>query len=218
MTSGTSGSQPTAEAAGAARMKVAGPRPPYLAALAIVAVAVGANAALGNRLWLGYSAVGLGLVVAVWRLDVAHRWHLPDRLLWWCGLPLAMHYLGGSLSGLHQWGDNGLYYALPWWDNLVHFLAAAAAAVAAAYLLAPRLPRQRRTVILCATAIASLLGLAVEVYEFVGFLWFGTVDQGYYTNTVLDLYYNALGGFAGAWLWMRPAPAQATNNAQEAQA
>ena len=205
MTTGTTEGQPTPQAAGAAAKKLAWPRAPFLAAAAIVAVAVGANAALGNRLWLTYSLVGLLLVAGAWLLDEANRWNLPDRLLWWCGLPLAMHYLGGSLSGLHQWGPNGLYYALPWWDNAVHFLAAAAVGIAAAYLLAPRLPRQRRAVVLCATAIASLLGLAVELYEFAGFLWFGTVDQGYYTNTVLDLYYNALGGFAGAWLWMRPA-------------
>lgn len=180
-------------------------RPPYLVALSIVLAAVAANGVLGNLLWLGYSLVGVVIVAATMTLDRALQWHLPDRLLWWCGVPLAMHYLGGSLSGLHQWGTNGLYYALPWWDNLVHFLGAGAVGVAAAYLLAPRLARQPRTVIVCATAVASLLGLAVELYEFTGFLWFGTVDQGYYTNTVLDLYYNTLGGFAGAWLWMRPA-------------
>lgn len=173
--------------------------------LAIVVVAVGANALALNRLWLSYSLVGVVIVVAAMVLDRAYRWHLPDRLLWWCGVPLAMHYLGGSLSGLHQWGSNGLYYALPWWDNLVHFLGAGAAGVAAAYLLAPRLPQQRATVVFAATCIATTLGMAVEVYEFAGFLWFGTVDQGYYTNTLLDLYYNALGAFAGAWLWMRPA-------------
>lgn len=184
-------------------------RAPYAASLAIVLLAFVANLLAGNRIWLTYSAAGLAIVLGVLALDHRLRWNLPDRLLWWCGLPLAMHYLGGSLSGLHQWGSNGLYYALPWWDNLVHFLGAAAAGTAAAYLLAPRLPRQRRTVILCAAAIAGLLGLAVELYEFVGFLWFGTVDQGYYTNTVLDLYYNGLGGFAGAWLWMRPMRAKA---------
>lgn len=185
-------------------MKVAWTRPPYIAAWAIVALAVAVNGALGNRLWLGYSLVGLLLVAVIMFLDTKLRWDLPDRLLWWCGLPLAMHYLGGSLSGLHSWGNNGLYYALPWWDNLVHFLGSAAAGVAAAYLLAPRLPRQRRTVIFTAACIATALGMAVELYEFIGFLWFGTVDQGYYTNTILDLYYNSLGGFAGAWLWMRP--------------
>lgn len=182
-----------------------GLRAPYLACLAIMVVAVAANAALDNRLWFTYSLVGVAIVLGVAVIERAYAWRLPDRLLWWCGVPLAMHYLGGTLSGLHQWGSNGLYYALPWWDNLVHFLAAGAVGVAAAYLLAPRLPRQPRTVVFLATCVGAFLGLAVEVYEFVGFLWFGTVDQGYYTNTVLDLYYNALGGFAGGWFWMRPA-------------
>jgi uncharacterized oligopeptide transporter (OPT) family protein len=185
-------------------IKVPWRRPAYLVALAIVLVAVAVNGAIRNPLWFSYSAIGVVLVVTVMALDRAYRWHLPDRLLWWCGVPLAMHYLGGSLSGLHQWGTNGLYYALPWWDNLVHFIGAGALGVAAAYLLAPRLPRQRAAVVFSAGCIATTLGMAVEFYEFAGFLWFGTVDQGYYTNTVLDLYYNALGGFAGAWLWMRP--------------
>jgi hypothetical protein len=184
------------------------PSAPYIACFGIVLVAVAANAALHNRLWFTYSLVGLVVVATIFALDRVYAWHLPRRLLWWCGVPIAMHYLGGTLSGLHQWGSNGLYYALPWWDNLVHFLAAGAVGVAAAYLLAPRLPRQPRTVVFLATCLGAFLGLAVELYEFVGFLWFDTVDQGYYTNTVLDLYYNALGGFAGAWLWMRPATAR----------
>lgn len=189
--------------AAAAGMKVAWRRPPYGAALAILACAIAANLAVGNRLWLGYSLVGVVLIVTTMVLDHVNRWHLPDRLLWACGVPLAMHYLGGSLSGLHQWGTNGLYYVFPWWDNLVHFLGAGAVGVAAAYLLEP-VVEGRRTIIFVATCVAATLGMAVELYEFTGFLWFGTVDQGYYTNTLLDLYYNTLGAFAGAWLWKRP--------------
>lgn len=168
-------------------------------------MAVVANAYVGNRLWFWYSVVGVVLVTVVMALDRLYRWHLPDRLLWWCGMPLSMHYVGGSLSGLHQWGTNGLYYALPWWDNVVHLIGCGAAGVAAAYLLAPRLPGRRVAVVFLAGCVATTVGMLIEFYEFVGFLYFGTVDQGYYTNTVLDLYYNALGGFAGAWLWMRPA-------------
>lgn len=184
-------------------MKLPWQRAPYLVSAGIVLLAMAANAWTGNRLWLGYSLVGAGLVATLMALDHAYRWHLPERLLWWSLLPLAMHYLGGSLSGLHQWGTNGLYYALPWWDNAVHFLGAGAAGVAAAYVLAPRLRAGRAATVFLATCVAATVGLVVELYEFVGFLWFGTVDQGYYTNTLLDLYYNGLGGFAGAWLWTR---------------
>lgn len=183
-------------------MKVPCRRAPYVVAVLLVASAVAVNAAVGNRLWLSYSLVGLVGTLAVLALDRSYGWHLPDRLLWWTAVPLAMHYLGGSLSGLHQWGPNGLYYALPWWDNVVHFLGAGAAGVAAAYLLRPRIG-SRRLAVFVAGCVASTLGMAVELYEFTGFLWFGTVDQGYYTNTLLDLYYNALGGFTGAWLWLR---------------
>ena len=188
-------------AADQAGMKVPWRRAPYVVAVLLVASATAVNAAVGNRLWLAYSLVGLVGILTLIVLDRAYRWHLPDRLLWWTTVPLAMHYLGGSLSGLHQWGPNGLYYALPWWDNLVHFLGAGAAGVAAAYLLAPRLGR-RGLAVFVAGCVASTLGMAVELYEFTGFLWFGTVDQGYYTNTLLDLYYNALGAFTGAWLWL----------------
>ncbi|HUR25524.1 MAG TPA: hypothetical protein VM327_05870 [Candidatus Thermoplasmatota archaeon] len=186
-------------------IKVPWCRPPYVVAFLLVASAVAVNAAIGNRLWLSYSLVGLVGTGTVMALDRAHRWHLPDRLLWWTMVPLAMHYLGGSLSGLHQWGTNGLYYALPWWDNLVHLLGAGAAGVGAAYLLGPRLASRQLAVFL-AGCVAATLGMAVELYEFAGFLWFDTVDQGYYTNTLLDLYYNALGGFTGAWLWLRSPP------------
>ena len=193
-------------------MKVPWRRAPYVVALLLVASAVAVNAAVDNRLWLVYSVVGLVGLGALLAVDRAYRWHLPDRLLWWTTVPLAMHYLGGSLSGLHQWGSNGLYYALPWWDNLVHFLGAGAVGVAAAHVVRPRLAPARgvrATTVVLATCVAATLGLAVELYEFTGFLWFGTVDQGYYTNTVLDLYYNALGGFAGAWLWTSPRPGHA---------
>jgi hypothetical protein len=175
-----------------------------LSALLLVMVAVLLNASMGNRLWLGYSVVGVVLILIIMVLDRTYNWQLPDRLLWWCGVPLAMHYMGGSLSGLHQWGNNGLYYALPWWDNLVHFLGAGAAGIAAAHVMGPLVAGRRTATIVLATCVGATLGLAVEVYEFTGFLWFGTVDQGYYTNTILDLYYNVLGAFAGSWIWTRP--------------
>ncbi|MEA3136510.1 MAG: hypothetical protein QOC71_791 [Thermoplasmata archaeon] len=184
-------------------MKVPWRRAPYVVALLLVASAVIVNAAVGNRLWFVYSLVGLIGTATLVALDSAYHWRLPDRLLWWTAVPLAMHYLGGSLSGLHQWGTNGLYYALPWWDNLVHFLGSGAVGVAAAYLLAPRIASRRLTIFL-AGCVATTLGMLVELYEFTGFLWFGTVYQGFYTNTLLDLYYNGLGAFAGAWLWLRP--------------
>lgn len=198
-------------------MKVPWRRAPYVVAFLLVASAAAVNAAAGNRLWLTYSLVGLVGTATVVALDRAYRWHLPDRLLWWTALPLAMHYFGGSLSGLHQWGTNGLYYALPWWDNLVHFLGAGAAGIASAYLLQARVT-SRRLGLFLAGCVASTIGMLVELYEFLGFLWFGTVDQGFYTNTVLDLYYNALGGFTGAWLWLRRPVAKGPDVASTQQA
>lgn len=174
-------------------------RTPYLAAGALIVIAVAANVAARNPLWTWYSIVG-GVFLGAW-MFLAHRldWRPSDRILWWALLPFSMHYLGGSLSGLHAFGDNGAYYVFPWWDNLVHFLGGAVVAVVAAAWLTRRTDLARGARVFMAVGAASLLGVCVELYEFSGFLWFGTIDQGFYTNTVLDLYYNALGAGAAGW-------------------
>jgi hypothetical protein len=116
----------------------------------------------------------------------------------WGGSAIALHYLGGSLSGLHQaLGPNGLYYVFPWWDNVVHFLGAAGAAIIA-HAIAQRHTDSRGLAFWFAVFAAGTLGMLVEFYEFLGFTLYNTVDQGYYTNTVVDLYNNVLGGVAGA--------------------
>lgn len=179
-------------------------RAPIVAWVALTATALVVNLVLGNRLWAWYASTGLlGSLLVLW---LAHRlaWNVPDRLLWWAGVPLALHYIGGSLSGLHQvGGSNGLYYVFPWWDNVVHFLGAAAVGVVAAHALLPRI-RSRGLVVALAVAVALSVGVLVELYEFVNFVWLGTVDQGFYTNTMLDLYYNGLGGAVAAWAYTRP--------------
>jgi hypothetical protein len=66
---------------------------------------------------------------------------------------------------------------------------------------------------LAAVGLAVLLGVVVELHEFGGFVAFGTVDQGFYTNTMLDLYHDVLGAGAAAVLghrwdaWFGPAEA-----------
>lgn len=156
------------------------------------------NLRLQNWLWAWYSTCGIVVAGTFWFLAKRHGWRVPGRLVAWAGIPIGMHYLGGSLSGLHQvGGPNGLYYAFPWWDNVVHFLGAAAFAVIMAHLLAPRI-QGRAIVVLAAVGLTVLGGTFVELYEFANFAWLGTVDQGYYTNTMLDLYYNALGATVAA--------------------
>lgn len=184
-------------------------RPPIVAWAVLTATALAVNLVLGNRLWAWYAFTGLVASGIFLFLVRRFAWDIPDRLLWWAGVPLALHYIGGSLSGLHQvGGPNGLYHVFPWWDNVVHFLGAAAVGVVAAHVLLPHI-RPRGLVVAMAVAAALSMGVLVELYEFVNFVWLGTVDQGYYTNTMLDLYYNGLGGAVAAWAYTRP-PASRT--------
>lgn len=158
----------------------------------------------GNRLWLAYTSIGLALLLVV-AGGVRHLgWRPPTVAAWTVGLAAAMHYLGGSLSGLHQIGGvNGLYYAFPWWDNLTHFLGLAAVAVAVYAALVPRLSAGRLLTGFLAVSVACLIGILIELYELAGFLFFGTVDQGFYLNNALDLYYNLLGAVTGVVVYAR---------------
>lgn len=175
---------------------------PYRATGLVLALAVALDLATGNALWLAYSLVGLAAFGLLAGLVRAGRL-APDPLAaWLVGLAMALHYVGGSLSGLHQvGGPNGLYYALPWWDNVVHALGSGAVAVAACAALLRALPGRPGLCAFLGTAVAALVGTLVELYEFAQYLWFGTVDQGFYSNTMVDLYDNVVGGALGASLY-----------------
>ena len=169
--------------------------------------ALALNVATGNLLWLAYSLVGVAVFAFGAGLVRAGRWHPETRAVWLVGLTWGLHYVGGSLAGLHQiGGPNGLYYAFPWWDNVVHALGSAAVAVAATAALLRTLPARRGLCAFLGVAVAGLVGTLVELYEFAQYLWFGTVDQGFYTNTMVDLYDNVVGGALGASLYVLTAP------------
>lgn len=176
--------------------------------------ALALNAATRNGLWFWYTAVGVaGLLVFV---GLARTGILvfPTFSMWMFGVAGAMHYMGGSLSGLHAiGGPNGLYYAFPWWDNLVHLLGSAAMGIAAATILWAKISMRRRTAGFLATCIAVTAGTLVELWEFSQFVWLGTVDQGFYTNTLIDLWNNLIGSAFGAFLYLRLAPASAAAKA-----
>lgn len=176
---------------------------PYQATAAVLLAAVALNLWTGNGLWLAYSLVGCAVFAFGAGFVRSGRWRPPTRAVWLVGLTWGLHYVGGSLAGLHQiGGPNGLYYALPWWDNVVHALGSAAVAVAATAALVPVMPSRRVLPALLGTAVASFVGTVVELYEFAQYLWFGTVDQGFYTNTMVDLYDNVVGGALGASLYV----------------
>ncbi len=190
---------------------------PYQATAAVLLAAVALNLWTGNGLWLAYSVLGCAAFAFGAGMVRAGRWRPPSRAVWLVGLTWGLHYVGGSLSGLHQvGGPNGLYYALPWWDNVVHALGSAAVAVAACAGLLPRLAGRRGLAAFLGTAVAALVGTLVELYEFAQYLWFGTVDQGFYSNTMVDLYDNLVGGALGAALYamaLRQEPAAAASPA-----
>lgn len=164
-------------------------------------MALALNLATGNGLWLAYCLLGLAVFLFVVSLVRTQRIRPPTRAVWMVGIAWSLHYVGGSLSGLHQiGGPNGLYYAFPWWDNVVHALGSAAVAVAAAAVF---LQLGRGLAAFLAVAVATLAGVLVELYEFAQFVWFGTVDQGFYTNTLVDLYSNLIGAALGAILYVR---------------
>lgn len=178
---------------------------PYRATAAVLTAALGLNLYTGNGLWAAYTLVGAAVLLIVVGLVRHHNVHAPTGAVWMVGLSASLHYAGGSMAGLHQIGGlNGLYHVFPWWDNTVHALGSAAIAVAAFGLLAARLPDAGAALVgFLAVAVASLAGVMVELYEFSQFVLFGTLDQGFYTNTLLDLYYNLIGGITGTVVYAR---------------
>jgi len=177
---------------------------PYAATGMLLACAASMNLATGNRLWMGYTVFGASLLLIAIGLARLKGWFIPPRPAWLLGAMAALHYGGGSLSGLHQVGGaNGLYYAFPWWDNLVHIVGSTAVGLASAMAVHAVLPGRRWAAFALAACVATTFGVLVELYEFSQFAWFGTVDQGYYTNTMVDLYNNLVGAMLGAWLFAR---------------
>lgn len=193
-----------------ARVRARLRRPAYGATAALFIFALATNAATGNLLWLWYTTVGALVFGTLVVLQVQSGVEVPERLVALVGVAAALHYGGGSLSGVH-WvgGENGLYLMFPWWDNLVHLLGSAAVAGLALALWPASLVRHRGLRVFFALAVSALVGVAVELFEFLHFVWAGTVDQGYYTNSMPDLYYNLLGAVLAllvAWPMLTASP------------
>ncbi|HLE47415.1 MAG TPA: hypothetical protein VI818_03885 [Candidatus Thermoplasmatota archaeon] len=177
---------------------------PFVATGFALGAALALNLLTHNSLWFWYTVLGLGILLTVAGATNAYRLRPPRQAVWGVGITASLHYVGGSLSGLHQiGGPNGLYYAFPWWDNVVHALGSGAIAMAAHAFLATRIHGSRPFTAFLAVCVASFVGVLVELYEFAQFVFLGTVDQGFYTNTVLDLYYNLLGATLGAVAYAR---------------
>lgn len=191
-------------------------RPAWAVGAGVLAGALATNVATGNALWRNYTLVGTAVFLVLYRLEQVGAMRIPTRTLHAITLVGALHFLGGSLAGLHEiFGVNGAYYIFPWWDNAAHLLGGAVAWLLCDAVLRQRLAMAARRPATSAAAVglAVLVGVLVELYEFSGFLAFGTVDQGFYVNTMLDLYYDVLGAAAAGvvahrWeAWFGPAEA-----------
>lgn len=179
----------------------------------------------GKRLWAAYNIVGatLALLVAflLRRLDVP----LPRGAMLVCVLAALLHYVGGSLGGYFGLtGINGLYAAIPWYDRITHFFGSAGVALLAQRLLAARGVRDgwrvpEGALAFFAFCIALSVGVAIELFEFGAWVFFGTIDQGFYSNTMMDLYHDVAGAALGAGLalaWRAAPVTQVARSADDA--
>lgn len=160
----------------------------------------------GKRLWAVYNVIGSGLALlvaaAVARLGVS----LPRGATIICVLTALLHYLGGSLGGhFGIEGINGMYAVFPWWDRITHFFGATGVALLATHLLraknrAGNWSMPPAFVAFVGALVAMAVGVGVELFEFGAWAIFGTIDQGFYSNTMMDLYSDATGAAFGAAL------------------
>lgn len=186
---------------------------PFLVGLTAFALLAVLNQARGFDLWRNYALSGLGMGAAVsWAL---YWWdvRVPHYIQWVIVVGMLLHYGGGSLGSpdpfrmglLGYHGINGAYHVHSWWDNLTHFVGVGAGTMATAYLLeAYQIRRGLAWRKLAVWGLAFTTGLAmgvgVELYEYLGKAVFQTIDQGGYSNTMLDLHFNVLGAASGGAL------------------
>lgn len=183
-------------------------RDPRLWALALLAVAFASLAVAtwleGKRLWAAYNTLGVlftvVFLVVVARLCVP----LPPRATAICYAAVCLHYIGGSLGGhFGIVGVNGLYAVFPWYDRITHFAGASGIALLVFHLtLNLRDARgwvvPSQVIALGAFGMAMSFGIATELFEFGAWAFFGTIDQGFYSNTMMDLFTDTCGAAFGA--------------------
>lgn len=192
-------------------------------AAALVALAV-ATFLEGKRLWAAYNLVGAALALALALLLARLDLSLPRGAALVCLATAMLHYVGGSLGGhFGIAGVNGLYAVVPWWDRVTHFAGAAGVAVLALSLLREAASRggwraPGAALALFAFALALAVGVGVELFEFGAWTFFATIDQGFYSNTMMDLFDDATGAAFGASLAHALALARAARPARAAAA
>jgi len=179
---------------------------PLLVAAAFFAAVAIAAWFEGKPLWTAYNLVGAALALLLALLVRGLDVPLPRAAAAVCFATGVLHYVGGSLGGhFGIAGVNGLYAVFPWWDRVTHF-AGAAGVAALAFALARAVAAKRAWVVprgflaLFAFTTALAVGVGVELFEFAAWTFFATIDQGFYSNTMMDLYDDVAGALFGAAL------------------
>jgi hypothetical protein len=174
----------------------------------------------GLNLWAGYNIGGAVMTLMVISFMWDGRMRMPALPLWIAYATTLLHFVGGSLGapghgpgplcfdGMQpgEWlcadGVNGMYHSHPWWDKLVHGMNSASIAIA--WSFAWRRISDHNEWVISSRMIAGIcfsltaaIGMVYEVYEFFGKVFFYTIDQGGYRNTVTDLISNTVGAATG---------------------
>lgn len=186
------------------------PRPGHVVPLLFLAGAFAcislATLLEGKRLWAAYNAVGATATLLFALVVRRHRIDLPRWPTLACFLALCLHYVGGSLGGhFGIRGVNGLYAVFPWYDRVTHFGGALGVSLLLWHLLAGLARRGAWNLPPAALSwfafgLTMAVGVAVELFEFAAWFLFGTIDQGFYSNTMMDLFVDACGAAFGAGL------------------
>ena len=174
----------------------------------------------GLTLWAGYNLGGAVMALLALTFLWSGRMRIPALPLWIGYATTLLHFVGGSLGASDQgpgplcfdgmqpgeWlcadGVNGMYHSHPWWDKVVHGMNSLSAAIA--WSFAWRRVSEHNGWEISSRMIAGIcfsltvaIGMGYEVYEFFGKVFFYTIDQGGYTNTVTDLISNSVGAALG---------------------
>lgn len=181
---------------------------PLYTAAAVLVIATLLFIAQKNYEFLFYVAVLAALGAVVARSD--RHVHYPQWLVWLLLAWGAMHMAGGAviIDGAVLYAHVlfelvGEPYNILKYDQVVHAYGYFVATAAMHYVLKPHLNPQAGAFAVALTLLAAGVGLgaANEIIEFFAVILVPETGVGGYTNTLLDLCFNALGAAAAvAWL------------------
>jgi len=130
-----------------------------------------------------------GIFFALIAIFVTRKWTMPVVPSLIAVAAWILHYLGGMMD----W-----YHSIEWWDHLTHGLAHIIFVLFMFYAY-EYLHKKKKVdihpvlVFTIVTVMAAGLGALSEVREYSFSLFFGTLDQGGYSNTMQDINWNFIG-------------------------